>query len=687
MKKIFLLWIVLAMFTTQQGWSQAKKYVLLEHFTNTDCGPCAAQNPGFEANIINPNPKALMHIAYHSSFPGPSDPFYLYDQANNLARQGYYAVQGVPNVRMNGNKKDATPGTFTQSDIDEEAALTSPIVVEASISGTTTKDVQVIVTSVGEIPAGSYSVRVAVVERKIIRTTAPGSNGEKEFFNISRKMLPNAAGTPIALNATGQQFILNFDFPLDNQLNADQLEVVAFVQNDDDQSVLNCGSSFFPNGLLIAGAKEAYAGTPSTATAVPYKLKNEGFLGENFKITLIPTQPTDWAAKMKIGDSTYATPTANIYLAAGDSVNLELNVTPGTSSAVGTYKVEMSSLQKPNAPTLGRSAFVIANVTDLILNNSSATGAGPTPFPSGWQSIFDEAFVAAGSTKHAGSNEIFFTRAMLDGALGQVKHIYFNVGWTFPAITTDLAAKFSSFCDGGGNFFVSGQDVSWAAFETMAGTSVNGYFSPEAQAFIQNYLGADYINDGATADNKWIAEATDPYFGTFGTSTISNFYTGSNFFPDNLTTFGTGKAIARYVAGNANKVAGTRNTNGTWKTVYFAPGVEMLNVLKRKDFLKATYQWFHGIVSNNEIDARFHQIGQCYPNPATNFTMVPVINVKNNLTLSLSDASGKQIWNQSIPANSDEYRLDTQKLTNGIYYYQLLDGSTLIDAQSINIVK
>jgi hypothetical protein len=63
--------IAIAFFTfllTSEMWSQAPKYVLFEHFTNTRCGICGGTNPTFYNNIsVTTNPK-LHHISMHSSF-------------------------------------------------------------------------------------------------------------------------------------------------------------------------------------------------------------------------------------------------------------------------------------------------------------------------------------------------------------------------------------------------------------------------------------------------------------------------------------------------------------------------------------------------------------------------------------------------------------------------------------------
>jgi hypothetical protein len=40
---------------------------------------------------------------------------------------------------------------------------------------------------------GTYKLHLALIENMVSYATAPGSNGEKDFPNLLRKMLPNAS--------------------------------------------------------------------------------------------------------------------------------------------------------------------------------------------------------------------------------------------------------------------------------------------------------------------------------------------------------------------------------------------------------------------------------------------------------------------------------------------------------------
>ncbi|MBA2407010.1 MAG: hypothetical protein H0V65_03325, partial [Chitinophagales bacterium] len=139
--------------------AQAPKYPLFEHFTQASCGPCAQQNPGFQSSILEQNPNTVRHIAYHTSWPGV-DPMYNYNEAESNARVDYYNVTGVPEIILLGNVKVGQPGEFTQDDVDNQVAATSPVKITVSdVDNGTSHDLTIIVESVGTPPTGDLKLR------------------------------------------------------------------------------------------------------------------------------------------------------------------------------------------------------------------------------------------------------------------------------------------------------------------------------------------------------------------------------------------------------------------------------------------------------------------------------------------------------------------------------------------------
>jgi endonuclease I len=57
-----------------------------------------------------------------------------------------------------------------------------------------------------------------------------------------------------------------------------------------------------------------------------------------------------------------------------------------------------------------------------------------------------------------------------------------------------------------------------------------------------------------------------------------------------------------------------------------------------------------------------------YPNPAKNFININLANLKNEVSISLSDIMGKELMSKKVQANGSNYLLDIAQLINGNYF-------------------
>ncbi len=243
MKKITLLVLVfaLALSNCTQAQTQAKRYILLEHFTNTPCSICGSQNPGFFNTIAN-FPDDVHHISYHTQFPYSTCIFYQANTVQNSARTAFYNISSTPRVLRNGlNASSASQ--VTSAVLQGLQGQTSPIVVAVSETGTTNRSATIQVHTLGEAPGGNLRLFVALAEREI-QYNAP--NGETLHHNVFRRMLTNISGDSFTPAATGGTKTFSFDYSIESGWNADQIYAIAFVQNIDTKEVLNSGTRFDP---------------------------------------------------------------------------------------------------------------------------------------------------------------------------------------------------------------------------------------------------------------------------------------------------------------------------------------------------------------------------------------------------------------------------------------------------------
>ncbi|MBK8848453.1 MAG: hypothetical protein IPO27_18685 [Bacteroidetes bacterium] len=105
-------------------------------------------------------------------------------------------------------------------------------------------------------------LQLAVIEREITYSTAPGSNGEKVFHDVLRAQFPlnnNYTRQIITLPAAGAYSSFNFTYTLNNAWEASQIEEIAHVEKSSTLEILNSGSSFdCPINTVITAAKKQY---------------------------------------------------------------------------------------------------------------------------------------------------------------------------------------------------------------------------------------------------------------------------------------------------------------------------------------------------------------------------------------------------------------------------------------------
>ncbi len=237
MKKITL---SLASLLSLAAFGQTQRTVLVEEFTQASCGPCAQANPALN-NTLSTNASKAVSIKYQTDWPGV-DPMNAQNPTDVDKRVTYYNVQGVPNVSMDG-KAASSPGTVTTTSITKEYAVASPFKILATQQLNKKQDsidIEITVTAAKDFnTAGPFYLRVALVEKTIAFTKAPGSNGEKEFYSVMRKMYPSATGTTLPLTWTnGKSQSFSFKVVLPTYIyKKDQLAVIAFLQSDNDKVV------------------------------------------------------------------------------------------------------------------------------------------------------------------------------------------------------------------------------------------------------------------------------------------------------------------------------------------------------------------------------------------------------------------------------------------------------------------
>lgn len=229
------------------GLSAQERLVLYEEFTGENCGPCAANNPGLMQKVNN-NDDVLI-IKYQSPIPS-GGPIYQQNTVDIQARMSYYSVPFAPYGRIDGeivgsgqsagNVSLTTPQMLTDA-ANVPTTIDVEIVNYNRVLGSTSVDFEVKVTSTVAQSFSNAVVHVALLEN-LFFDTPPGTNGETEFYNVIRKMYPNASGQAMQSSFTAnesQTFTITAELPSFVDPNSTDIRFVAFAQTNDDKKVLN----------------------------------------------------------------------------------------------------------------------------------------------------------------------------------------------------------------------------------------------------------------------------------------------------------------------------------------------------------------------------------------------------------------------------------------------------------------
>jgi hypothetical protein len=266
------LFYVFCLLTFCSVWAQSPKTPLLEEFTGENCPPCAATNPGLDKLLLGKtNTGKINFIKWQVPIPSaPTKTFSLY-QTNKTEIN--YRYQGSPSgygyqSKYTSNTAassgiNAAPtglidgrhlwefgaGSDHPSDINNgviatAASYTSAFMIslarEWDLTFSTITVTASILSTANYTATGNLKFRLVMVEREVLFSAAPGTNGEKEFHNAVRRSFPNlpTATTLAPVWISGQQQTFTISCPLPSSiLNKEEIAFIGFIQDDGNKRI------------------------------------------------------------------------------------------------------------------------------------------------------------------------------------------------------------------------------------------------------------------------------------------------------------------------------------------------------------------------------------------------------------------------------------------------------------------
>ncbi|MBR4155299.1 MAG: T9SS type A sorting domain-containing protein [Bacteroidales bacterium] len=208
-----------------------QKIPMIEHFSSSTCGPCVEVN-SIMHELTEANPGKYTYVKYAMDWPAMGDPYYNGDGA---MKKTFYNVSAVPSIFIDG--ATSINGIITQEDIDN--IINEPTI--ANIRGSFSTDgstINIIADFMSYIDLQDVSAFISINEKTT--TGNVGSNGETEFHHIMMKMLDNADGNELNINAYEyQRFEFSYDMSLTKMEDINDLEVALWIQDKESKEIVN----------------------------------------------------------------------------------------------------------------------------------------------------------------------------------------------------------------------------------------------------------------------------------------------------------------------------------------------------------------------------------------------------------------------------------------------------------------
>jgi flagellar hook assembly protein FlgD len=317
MKKLLL--VIASSLILLTVYSQSQRLVMLEEFTSATCGPCVSKNTQFHTWQTQ-NPDKFTSIYYHVNWPAAGDPMNLANPGEVATRVSYYMPPSnmyVPYSVLDGNYYNGSAGGWSMTNINARYAVPSPFEIQLQHSVSAGQDTvfsTMLVKCTQDVTA-SMTAHNVIIEKWIHFNSAPcaSSNGERDFYNVMKKMIPGSSGTTLPPSMVAGDYVLLegvwkagivYDFT--------QIASVGFVQDKSTKEIYQTANSSagplvlpYNTDLQVVDVLNVLPKTCKNKLSPWVKIRNNG----NNPITSM-------TIKYKINDGTFSTFTWNGSLAS-----------------------------------------------------------------------------------------------------------------------------------------------------------------------------------------------------------------------------------------------------------------------------------------------------------------------------------------------------------------------------------
>ena len=321
----------------------AQRNMLNEIFTSSTCGPCVAGNANYKNVVIGKSNHST--IKYQVNFPGTGDPYCTQEVRD---RMNYYMPSNasVPRMEIDGGW-DQNASSFTSnlySQYESDPAFVD-IAANVTINWQYKVTADITIKPLADFSSNNLKLFAVITEGQTYKNKK--SNGETEFDDVMKKMMPSSTGfalSPLTKEVDVNKvlehtFMGGYRLPSDGSLAQhinhtkensietwDDLNVVVFIQDATTKKVLQ--SKSFPVAVLSVESTESNVLVYPNPSSESFQITSNKLIGQNANVLVTNMQGQEiYNGKTANGQLSVNTAewTAGVYLVSVKSSGLNFN--------------------------------------------------------------------------------------------------------------------------------------------------------------------------------------------------------------------------------------------------------------------------------------------------------------------------------------------------------------------------
>ena len=638
------------------------RVVLFELFTSSTCGPCGSIVPLIDAFLGEHSRDELVQIAYHMNWPGAgNDPFYLNNPTDNDNRRSYYGINSVPALKCDGilgNSAGAYASYYAQRE-----NVYAPVEIDLDLSMSTTIEMAAYVTADDALSAQGLKLRVALVA--ISYDIPPGNWTYTHFEYGMLDMSPNGNGISFDIEPD-QTVELSTSFPIPAITGPENLAIIAFVQHDVSQTVLNAKYAAIPldyPNLLVSDSEivDNIGGDPN---GIP-----EG--GETCELVVeLQNLPPFATASNIYAELSTDDPDITITDNTADFPDIDPDASGDNSD--NPFVFELDPALEAHNVTLQLDIFADGYSTTQFISFIAGLPAFLVVDDDGGER-YETAFLEDLDT----GNEVYnYWNVYQDGAptaeyLLNYELVIWHTGMETDPLDQDEQDAIAAYLDAiGTKLFMSSENLGDALGDS---------------SFYQDYFHAAHEIDHILTTSMSGVEGHPISDGT------SLLLVGGEYWPDSQSTIiPDGEADAVYNYTNLAASTGVISYAGSYALLYFAVPYECIapnptSSTPRAEVMSNIISWFNefevSVDPDMELAAVNYLLCEVYPNPfnpsATISFSLPQSGMVTAAVFNVNGARVAEVYSGQMKAGQHTFEFDGSELSSGIYFLNIESPSGL----------